>query len=47
VWKTYFAELGVPVPEGKPGLNPGGISRSPVLRIVHAYGIPAGWKGQR
>ncbi len=46
-WKTYFAELGVPIPEGKPGLNPGGISRSPVLRIVHAYGIPAGWQGKR
>ncbi len=46
-WKTYFAELAVPIPEGKPGLNPGGISRSPVLHIVHAYGIPAGWKGKR
>ncbi len=46
-WKTYFAELGVPIPEGNLGVNPGGISRSPVLRIVHAYGIPTGWKGKR
>ena len=46
-WKEYFAELRVPIPEGKPGLNPGGISRSPALRIVHAYGVPTGWKGNR
>lgn len=44
-WKDYFSELGVPIPEGRPGLNPGSISRSPVLRIVHAYGAPVGWKG--
>ena len=41
-WERYFAELKVVVPEGKPGINPGGISRSPVLRMVHAYGIPSG-----
>lgn len=45
VWKEYFAELRVPIPEGKPGLNPGGISRSEVLDIVHAYGAPSGWAG--
>jgi len=42
-WRTYFSELGVPVPEGEPGINPGAISRSPALTIVHAYGIPDGW----
>ncbi len=42
-WEEYFAGLGVPIPEGRPGLNPGGISRSPALEIVHAYGEPAGW----
>ena len=46
-WKEYFTELGVAIPEGKSGLNPGGISRSSVLRIVHAYGTPTGWKGSR
>ena len=46
-WKSYFADLGVPIPEGMPGLNPGGISRSSALRIVHAYGNPTGWKGKR
>lgn len=38
VWEDYFAKLSVPVPEGKPGINPGGISRSSVLSIVYAYG---------
>lgn len=46
-WKEYFAELEVPIPEGKPGLNPGGISRSKALRIIHAYGTPSGWKQSR
>lgn len=37
-WKEYFSELGISIPEGQPGINPGGISRSPVLAIVYAYG---------
>lgn len=43
VWQEYFSELGLSVPEGEPGINPGSISRSPVLDIIHAYGIPDGW----
>lgn len=42
-WADYFRKLDAPIPEGQPGLNPGGISRSPALRIVHAYGRPTGW----
>ena len=38
-WQEYFSKLGVSVPEGKPGINPGGISRSPVLTIVYTYGL--------
>ena len=37
-WEDYFSKLDVSIPEGKPGINPGGISRSPVLSIVYAYG---------
>ncbi len=39
VWEEYFEELQAPVPEGRPGLNPGGMSRAPELQIVHAYGM--------
>jgi hypothetical protein len=35
VWQEYFEKLGIEVPEGRPGINPGGISRSPVLTIVY------------
>jgi hypothetical protein len=38
VWQEYFSVLGVSIPEGRPGINPGGISRSPALTIIHTYG---------
>jgi len=44
VWRDYFTELGAAVPEGRPGINPAGISRSPLLTIVHLYGTPSGWQ---
>ncbi|MBM3289044.1 MAG: hypothetical protein FJY92_02725 [Candidatus Hydrogenedentes bacterium] len=44
-WSSYYADLGAPIPEGAPGLNPGGMSCAPFVRIVHAYGAPAGWTG--
>lgn len=43
VWAEYFQKRGEPVPEGSPGLNPGGMSTSPALAIVHAFGAPEGW----
>jgi len=42
-WAGYFEELGAPIPEGRPGINPGAISRSPKIEIVQAYGTPDGW----
>ena len=39
-WQDYFDKLNVPVPQGRPGINPGGISRSPALDIIYAYGTP-------
>ena len=30
-WVDYFAKLNIPIPEGKPGVNPNGISRSDKL----------------
>ena len=40
-WEDYFSKLGVPIPEGHLGINPGWISRSAVLTIVHRYGLPS------
>lgn len=37
IWIDYYRDLGVAIPEGEPGLNPGGISRSPNITIVHDY----------
>ena len=34
-WEEYFEKLGIDVPEGKCGINPGGISRSTALTIVY------------
>lgn len=34
VWKSYYEQLGLPIPEGYPGINPGGISRSEKLNII-------------
>ena len=47
VWQDYFSKLGVSIPQGQPGINPGGISRAPVLDIVYVYGLPDGWQCTR
>jgi len=44
-WTEYYTELATGIPEGMPGLNPGGMSRSSHITIIHAYGSPAGWRG--
>ncbi len=38
-WKDYFSKLSIPIPEGQPGINPGGISRSTTLTIIDPYDI--------
>ena len=43
-WKKYYKNLKVNIPEGKLGINPGSISRSKAIDIVHVYGYPSGWK---
>ncbi|MCF8461853.1 MAG: hypothetical protein K9G46_14100 [Flavobacteriales bacterium] len=37
VWVEYYAELGIPIPEGELGCNPGGISRSEKLKVVASF----------
>ena len=39
-WQEYYSKLGVEIPEGKPGINPGGISRSEALTIVYSFNRP-------
>ncbi len=34
VWEDYFKALDVEVPEGKPGCNPGGLSKSRKIKIL-------------
>lgn len=34
VWVEYYADLKTEIPEGKPGINPGGISRSKKMMII-------------
>jgi len=36
-WIQYFKNLKIAIPEGKPGLNPGGISRSEKIEIVFSF----------
>jgi hypothetical protein len=36
-WKEYFRKLNLPVPEGELGINPGAMSRSDVIDIIHYY----------
>jgi hypothetical protein len=43
-WISYFKERNTAIPEGKPGINPGNMSRSKAIEIIHIYGIPTGWK---
>lgn len=45
IWETYFNDLNVPIPEGEAGLNPGGMSTSPYIDLVHFYGKPQGYTG--
>ncbi|MDR3184718.1 MAG: hypothetical protein LBT49_04865 [Prevotellaceae bacterium] len=36
-WEEHFAEHNAPVPEGRPGTNPGDLSKSKEITIVYRY----------
>lgn len=44
VWINYYKKLEIDIPEGKPGCNPGGLSQSSYLELVHEYGFPDGYQ---
>lgn len=44
IWKKYYSELGVRIPQNEPGINPGIMSLSEKIEIVHIYGFPDAMK---
>ena len=44
VWIDYYKDLGIKIPENKLGINPGTMSLSKKIDIVHFYGKPYGIK---
>ena len=44
VWKDYYSKLGIDIPQNKLGINPGSMSLSDKIEIVHIYGTPYGMK---
>lgn len=43
-WIDYYLELEVEIPHNKLGVNPGTMSLSEKIEIVHIYGVPDGMK---
>ena len=41
-WKDYYKEIEVEIPQNKMGINPGIMSLSNKIKMVHFYGIPDG-----
>ena len=41
-WVSYYEELNAEIPEGELGLNPGSMSRSDKLDIIHIFNKPTG-----
>jgi len=40
IWRDYYNKLKLDIPEGKLGINPGIMSISNKIDIVHIYGYP-------
>ena len=38
IWKKYFDELNMTIPQGSPGINPASMSKSKNINIIHFYG---------
>ena len=43
-WKRYYAAIEMQIPENKPGINPGIMSISEKIKIIHLYGTPDGMR---
>jgi len=45
IWEDYYEDLGVSIPEGLPGLNPGGMSTAASIDILRVLGGVSGKSG--
>ncbi|MEZ4298348.1 MAG: YiiX/YebB-like N1pC/P60 family cysteine hydrolase [Polyangiaceae bacterium] len=43
-WVSYYRYFGRPVPEGEPGSNPGELSMSDKIEVLHRYGFLTNWR---
>ena len=43
-WKEYYSDLNIEIPQDELGINPGIMSLSDKIEIIHFYGIPDGMK---
>ena len=43
-WSDYYNDIGMKIPEGEPGINPGVMSLSDKINIFHIYEKPNGMK---
>ena len=39
IWKNYYEKLKIKIPEGKLGINPGIMSTSNKINIIHEFGV--------
>tara|TARA_B000000532_G_C18877175_1_gene411262 strand:+ start:4326 stop:4985 length:660 start_codon:yes stop_codon:yes gene_type:complete len=39
IWKNYYKKLNIKIPEGKLGINPGIMSTSNKINIIHEFGV--------
>ena len=44
IWKEYYSDLKAEIPQNELGINPGIMSLSDKIEIIHFYGIPDGMK---
>jgi len=43
-WRKYYSKIETQIPQNKLGINPGAMSISEKIEIIHIYGIPEGMK---
>ena len=43
IWKEYYLQLKIDIPQNEPGINPGIMSLSNKIDIIHEYGVPSNY----